>query len=98
MHTFHMTITETTMQNDLKEQVQLESESSKQNQEIKWIDDSFYVKKGRFLWNSYDKENKVIISSLNEEGCIKATRFYLKGKQEGFSDSSSYEGVVGGKL
>jgi len=98
MHTFHMKITETTMQNDLKEQVQLESETLKQNQEIEWIDDYFYVKEGRFLWNSYDKENKQIISSSNKDQCIKATRFYLKGKQEGFSDSSSYEGVADGKL
>jgi hypothetical protein len=70
-------------------------------EEYNWIDDCFRVEKTRWgTWNSYDKEGKQIITSLREEVCISSTRFYLKGKQEGWSESSSitYEGVVGGKL
>lgn len=74
-----------------------ESSDLKQNQEL--IDDAFYVKQQKWgTWDSYDKENKPLITSLTEDECIKATRFYLKGRQEGFSESKSYEGKVGGKL
>ena len=63
------------------------------------IDGAFHVKESRWkTWNSYDKDGKPIITSLTRESCISATRFYLKGKQEGFQQSNSYEGVVGGKL
>lgn len=52
------------------------------------IDDCFTVKKSRFgTWKSFDKNDKEIITSLTEELCISATRFYLKGKQEGFDKS-----------
>jgi hypothetical protein len=64
-----------------------------------WIDDTFYIKEQRWgTWVSYDKEGKSIITSLTKEQCISATRFYLKGRQEGFTESQTYEGVVGGKL
>jgi hypothetical protein len=63
------------------------------------IDDAFYVKQQRWgTWDSYDKDDKPLITSINEHLCIEATRFYLKGRQEGFSESKSYEGQVGGKL
>ncbi len=63
------------------------------------IDDAFYVEKKKWgTWQSYDKEGNGIITSLTEEQCISATRFYLKGRQEGFSESKTYEGEVGGKL
>ena len=68
-------------------------------EEPKWIDDAFYVKQQRWgTWNSYDKDDKSLLTSLTEEQCISATRFYLKGRQEGFSESATYEGQVGGKL
>jgi hypothetical protein len=36
---------------------------------------------------------------MTEEQCIAATRWYLKAKQEGFTDqAATYDGVVGGKL
>jgi hypothetical protein len=36
---------------------------------------------------------------LTEEQCISATRWYLKQRQEGFTDDArTYDGVVGGKL
>ncbi len=48
-----------------------------------WIDDCFRVEqKGYGTWSSYDKEDKGLITSLNKENCISATRFYLKGLQE----------------
>ena len=65
----------------------------------KMIDDSFTVEKARFLWHSKDKDGNGLVSALTEDACIRATRFYLKGKQEGWpEESKSYEGTVGGKL
>jgi len=41
-----------------------------------------------------------LIKSLTEEECIRASRWYLKHKQEGFDkvETKVYDGVVGGKL
>ena len=67
--------------------------------EKKLIDDAFYIEKKSYgLWDSTDKDGKGLITSLTEQSCIEATRFYLKGQQEGFSTSRTYEGEVGGKL
>lgn len=67
--------------------------------EKKLIDDCFYVEQSRWkTWSSYTKDGKKLITSLHEDGCIHATRFYLKGLQEGFTDEKSYDGTVGGKL
>ena len=67
--------------------------------EKKLIDDCFYIEEKRYgLWDSTDKDSNGLVTSLTEESCISATRFYLKGRQEGFSESKSYEGQVGGKL
>jgi len=40
------------------------------------------------------------VSALTEESCISGTRFYLKGRQEGWPDDTTktYSGEVGGKL
>jgi hypothetical protein len=66
---------------------------------IEWIDDSFRVEETRWkTWNSYNKEDKQIITSLRKETCISATRTYLKWQQEGFPEAQIHEGVVGGKL
>jgi hypothetical protein len=64
------------------------------------IDDAFYVKQQRWgTWDSYDKNDNPLVTSLTEEQCISATRFILKGRQEGFSESEKvHEGTVGGKL
>ena len=67
----------------------------------KLIDDCFYVVKARFLWHSYDKDDNGLVSALTEENCIRMTRFYLKGRQEGWDEKTSRvvnDGVVGGKL
>ncbi len=67
--------------------------------EYEWIDDCFRVEEKRWgTWSSYDKDGKEIITSLTKEQCILATRFYLKGKQEGFEETETYDSVVGGKL
>jgi hypothetical protein len=67
--------------------------------EKKLIDDAFYVEQKRYgLWDSTDKDGKGLVTSLTEEQCISATRFILKGRQEGFPESKTYESEVGGKL
>ena len=67
----------------------------------KLIDDCPYVVKARFLWHSYDKDDNGLVSALTEEHCIRMTRFYLKGLQDGWDEKTSRvvnDGVVGGKL
>lgn len=65
------------------------------------IDDAFYVEEKKWgTWDSYDKDGKCIITSLTEEECVKATRWYLKQKQENLLNQVevTYEGSVSGKL
>ena len=67
--------------------------------EKKLIDDCFYVEQKKYgLWDSTDKDGNGLITALTEESCISGTRFYLKGRQEGWPESKTYEGEVGGKL
>ena len=67
--------------------------------ENKLIDDCFYIEKARWdVYHSYNKEQKRIITSLTEEGCINATRYYMKGIQEGFEEVKTHQGSVDGKL
>jgi hypothetical protein len=54
-----------------------------------WIDDAFRVEQKKYgLWDSYDKDGKCIITALHEDECVRATRFYLKGCQEGWGDAT----------
>ena len=64
------------------------------------IDDCFYVEQSTWkTWRSFDKDGKPLVASLTSEACIAATRFYCKGIQEGFGESSkSYVGSVENKL
>jgi hypothetical protein len=65
------------------------------------IDDAFYVKQKKYgLWDSYDKDDKGIVTSLTEEECVRATRFMLKLKQENRLNQvgNTYSGTVDGKL
>lgn len=63
------------------------------------IDDCFYIQEKKYgLWDSTDLEGNGLVTSLTKDQCIAATRFYLKGRQEGFPESQTYEGQVGGKL
>jgi hypothetical protein len=69
--------------------------------EKKLYDNCFFVKEKKYgLWSSSDKEGKGLITALTEEECVKGTRFYLKGLQEGWDDANivKHEGTVGGKL
>ena len=67
--------------------------------EKKLIDDCFYIEKARWdVYHSYNKEEKRLITSLTEEGCINATRYYMKGLQEGFMEVITHQGSVDGKL
>jgi len=74
------------------------TQSDQTNVEREWIDDAFYVTKARFLWHSFDKDGNGLVSALTEESCISGARFYLKGRQEGFPETKTYNGEVGGKL
>lgn len=67
--------------------------------EKKLIDDAFYVEQKRWgTWQSHYPDGKGIITSLTEERCISATRWYLKALQEGFTETQTYDSFVGGKL
>jgi hypothetical protein len=70
--------------------------------EVKWIDDVFRVYKTQYgLWHSATKDGEELVTALSEELCIRMTRFYLKGRQEGWSEDQSRvmnDGKVGGKL
>ena len=66
-----------------------------------WIDDCFRGYKDTFLWKSYLKDGTELVSGLTKEVVTHMTRFYLKGKQEGWSEDNSRvmnDGKVGGKL
>jgi hypothetical protein len=64
------------------------------------IDNAFTIDEASWgTWRSYDAEGKALVTSLTEDACIAATRFYLKARQEGFTGTaSSYTGSVDGKL
>jgi hypothetical protein len=71
------------------------------DREIHYYDDTFAIEKTRWgTYRSYDKEGKELITALHEDLCLAHTRFYLKGRQEGWDSltCSTYEGEVGGKL
>ena len=70
--------------------------------EIDWIDDAFRVYKTKYgLWHSAAKGGEELVTAMTEQQCIDGTRFYLKGRQEGWTEESSRvlnDGKVGGKL
>ena len=64
-------------------------------------DDCFYVEQKAFgTWQSFDKDGKGLVTSLHQETCVRATRYYLKLKQDGSINDSgvTYSSVVDGKL
>lgn len=67
-----------------------------------WYDDCFRAYKTEYgLWHTVTKEGRELVSGLTEDVCVRMTRFYLKGEQEGWCDENSRvvnDGVVGGKL
>jgi len=89
--------TEPNICNDTKEKEEKTSNDSKQN----LVDDCFYVEEKKYgLWQSYYPDGKGIITSLTEEQCVRATRYYLKLIQEGTINENvvTYSGTVDGKL
>lgn len=64
------------------------------------IDDAFRIEaKGWGTYTSYRADGTALVTSMTEELCLNATRFYLKGLQDGFPEpDSSYDSTVGGKL
>jgi len=66
----------------------------------KLVDGAFYVEENKHgLWGSTDIEGNGLVTALTEESCISGTRFYLKGRQEGFPEPEKvHSGVVDGKL
>ena len=74
-------------------------------EDVKWIDDVFYIKKTRFgLYTSVLKEPILgahFITGATEDGVIEVSRWHLKCLQDGSLDDHSRivnSGVVGGKL
>ena len=73
-------------------------------EDVKWIDDAFYIKKTRFgLFTSILKEplGQHFITGATEEGVIKMSRWHLMCLQEGTLQDYTRvvnSGVVGGKL
>ena len=62
--------------------------------EKKLIDDCFYVEPQKFgTWDSTDKEGNKLITSLTEDACIAASRFYLKFRQDEKNATSYGESV-----
>ena len=67
--------------------------------DIVYIDDCFYVEEKYGMWMSTLRDGEKLVTSLSKQLCIEHTRFYLKGCQEGWTDSRVVNsGVVGGKL
>ena len=69
--------------------------------EHEWYDDAFRVEETRYdTWKSFHKDGRGLIYALDKDGCVSATRFYLKGLQDGWDDTNikQHEGTVGGKL
>ena len=66
-----------------------------------WYDECFRVYENRFgMWISVLKDGEELVTAAEKELCISMTRFYLKGRQEGWGETSRVinDGVVGGKL
>jgi hypothetical protein len=73
-------------------------------EDVKWIDDAFYIKKTRFgLYTSILKKpyGAHFLTGATEEGVMEMSRWHLKCIQEGtLSDHTRVvnNGIVGGKL
>ena len=64
-------------------------------------DDTFSIEKTKWgTFRSHNTEGKELVTSLTEELCLEATRFVLKGRQEGWDSlaCSTYDGEVSSKL
>jgi hypothetical protein len=76
-----------------------EYQMSDQQERTFYDEGAFYVGETRYkVWHSFDKDEKPIITALTKELCIHSTRCYLKWLQEGFPETKTHTGEVGGKL
>ena len=72
--------------------------------DVKWIDDTFYVKKTRFGMYTSILKNPLghhFITGATEDAVVSVTRWHLKSLQEGTLEDYTRvvnSGVVGGKL
>jgi hypothetical protein len=73
---------------------------TKKGGEVELIDGAFSVRKQQWgTYVSFDTDGTELITSLTEELCVSATRWYLKWRQEGDTTGGTrYTGEVGGKL
>lgn len=63
------------------------------------FDDLFTVSRSKHgVFISTHREGHELITALTEEDCLRATHQYLKWQQEGFPETETHEGTVGGKL
>ena len=65
------------------------------------IEPAFEIVKQRWgTFTSVDSDGNKLVTSMTEEGCVEATHFYLKGKQEAkfTGPGIAYDGSVAGKL
>ncbi len=64
------------------------------------IDGAFSVRKQKWgTYVSYAEDGTELITSLTEELCVSATRWWLKSRQDGFTETAAtYTSVVDGKL
>lgn len=54
-------------------------------------DNAFYIEQKRWgTWQSHYPDGKGIITSLTEEQCVTATRWYLKSLIDGFEETKTY--------
>jgi hypothetical protein len=67
---------------------------------LRIYDEAFTVcGKSSGTYISYSLGGDPLVTSLSEEICVNATRFFLKESQESFQEeTTTYDGVVGGKL
>ena len=74
--------------------------NSDTKQGVTVIDGAFTVRRQKWgTYVSFDTDGTELITSLTEELCVSATRWYLKWKQEGDTTGGTrYTGEVGGKL
>jgi len=70
--------------------------------EVEWIDNCFRVYKRRSgLYSTVTKENRELLTGLDQESTIRMTRWYLKCEQDGSLEENSRivgDATVGGKL
>lgn len=54
-------------------------------------DNAFYIEQKRWgTWQSHHPDGKGIITSLTEDQCVTATRWYLKSLIDGFEETKTY--------